>query len=200
MTSLTLKLAFLAALAPAMLCAQSGQKLGSINIQAAMTGTKEGQKAAADLEKKLEPRKKAIDAKAAQIRELQDKLQRGGAAMSDQAKADLTRQIDERTKSYNRDMEDAQAELNDDNRRLIEQLTSKMTKVIDQYASANGFSLIFDVSNPQTPVLYTSTMIDITRDIIALYDKANPVGAAPAASKPAAAPSRPSTPATKKQP
>ena len=199
MKHLTLTLAM--ALSSAVLSAQPQQKLGAINIQAAMTGTKEGQKAAQDLEQKLEPRKKTIDAKAGQIRELQDKQQRAGAAMSETAKADLTRQIDERTKSYNRDMEDAQAELGDDNRRLIQELTTKMTKVIDEYAAANGFSIIFDVSNPNTPVLYTSNMIDVTRDIIALYDKANPVTAGAAPSKPAGpAPSRPPAPATKKQP
>jgi outer membrane protein len=178
--------------------AQTAPKIGAINIQAAMTGTKEGQKAAQELEQKLLPRKKAIDAKAAAIRDLQDRLQRGGAAMSESAKADLTRQIDERTKNYNRDMEDAQAELSDDNRRLIQEMTTKMTKVLDDYAAANNFSVIFDVSNPNTPVLYTSNMVDITREIIALYDKVHAPGAAaapartaaPAAPKPAATPKK----------
>ncbi len=185
---LILGLAGIASLASA----QPEPKIGAINIQAAMTGTKEGQKAAADLEQKLLPRKKAIDAKAAAIRELQDRLQRGGAAMSESAKADLTRQIDERTKNYNRDMEDAQAELSDENRRLIQDMTTKMTKVLDEYAAANNFSVIFDVSNPNTPVLYTSNMVDITREVIALYDKAHPLGsaAAPAAPKPAATPKK----------
>jgi len=194
-----LALATLLGCAPGLLMAQAAQKLGSINIQAAMTGTKEGQRAAEELSKKLEPRKKAIDAKAEQIRGLQDKLQRGGAAMSETAKADLTRQIDEETKKYNRAMEDAQAELGDDNRRLLQEMTDKMTKVIDQYATANGFSIIFDVSNPNTPVLYTSNLIDITRDIIALYDKEHPLTApaAPAATPP---PAKPAAPATKKQP
>jgi outer membrane protein len=188
-------------LAPALMRAQADPKIGAINIQAAMTGTREGQKAAGELQEKLLPRKKAIDAKAAAIRELQDKLQRGGAAMSDTAKAELTRQIDERTKNYNRDMEDAQAELSDENRQLIQTMTEKMTKVLDEYAAANGFSVIFDVSNPNTPVLYTSNMIDITREIIALYDKAHPLASGPA--KPAApAPSKPTatTPTPKKQP
>jgi outer membrane protein len=188
-------------LAPALMRAQADQKIGAINIQAAMTGTKEGQKAAGELQEKLLPRKKAIDAKAAAIRELQDKLQRGGAAMSDTAKADLTRQIDERTKNYNRDMEDAQTELSDENRQLIQSMTEKMTKVLDEYAAANGFSVIFDVSNPNTPVLYTSNMIDITREIIAMYDKAHPLAGAPAKSGAPAAPKPPATtPAPKKQP
>lgn len=192
-----LKLAAALSLVSGLILAQAEQKFGSINIQAAMTGTKEGQKAAEEMSKKLDPRKKAIDAKAQEIRELQDKLQRGGAAMSETAKADLTRQIDEKTKSYNRDMEDAQAELSEDNRRLLEDMTNKMTKVIDEYATANRFSIIFDISNPNTPVLYTSNLIDITRDIIALYDKEHPVAVSAA---PAAAPPKPAATTPKKQP
>ena len=185
-----------AALLPAAMLAQGdpSQKIGAINIQAAMTGTKEGQKAADELGQKLDPRKKAIDAKAAQIRELQDRLQRGGAAMSESAKADLTRQIDERTKSYNRDMEDAQAELQEDQRKIIDSMTGKMTSVIDKYAPEHGFSIIFDVSNPNTPLLYVSNMVDVTRDIIDLYDKAYPVAAE---SKPAAAAPKPPAPPKK---
>jgi len=195
-------------LAPAFLAAQAPapQKIGAINIQAAMTGTKEGQKAADELSKKLEPRKKAIDGKAAEIRGLQDKLQRGGAAMSDTAKTDLTRQIDERTKAYNRDMEDAQAEINDDQRKIVDVMQAKMTSVIDKYAQANGYAVIINVSDPNTPVLYASSAVDITKDIIDLYDKTFAAGSPattsapapkPAAPKPAAMPATP--PATKKQ-
>lgn len=192
-------LMLVSALLPAVTNAQSEQKVGAINIQAAMTGTKEGQQAADQLAKDLAPRKTEMEAKAAEIRALQDKLQRGGAAMAETAKADLTRQIDERTKSYNRDMEDAQAELNDEQRRIVESMSSKMTGVIDKYATAHGFTIIFDVSNPNTPLLYISNMIDITRDIIELYDQAYPVTAPqPSASKAPATPSP--LPAPKKQP
>ncbi len=57
---------------------------------------------------------------------------------------------------------------------------------------------------PQTPVLYASPSIDITKEIIELYDKSTaqmsaPKPAAPAAStpKPAAPAAAPSTPAAK---
>jgi hypothetical protein len=67
-----------------------------------------------------------------------------------------------------------------------------MTKVLDDYAAANNFSVIFDVSNPNTPVLYTSNMVDITREVVTLYDKAHPIGgaSAPAAPKPAVTPKK----------
>ncbi len=175
---------------------QAPNKVGVIQIQSAIVSTKDGQKAAAELETRLGPKRKELEKKQAEIKDLQDKLQRGGNAMAEVAKQDLMRTIDQKTKSFNRDMEDAQAEYDQEQRKLLDELGQKMMQVIDKYAAANGYSVILDVSNPQTPVLYASNGIDITKDIIDLYDKAAPSAApakpaaapAPAAPKPAATP------------
>jgi outer membrane protein len=78
--------------------------------------------------------------------------------------------------------------------------------VLEKYATANGYSLVLDVSNPQTPVLWASQTIDITTEIVKLYDQANPGTGASSAAKPAgAAPagvrptSMPAAPAAKKK-
>jgi outer membrane protein len=86
----------------------------------------------------------------------------------------------------------------------LQGLGQKMMAVIERYARDNGYTLVVDVSNPQTPVLYASPSIDITKDIIELYDKSaaqmsapKPAApatggtAAPAARPPAAAPLTP---------
>ncbi len=57
--------------------------------------------------------------------------------------------------------------------------------VIDKYATDNGFAIIIDVSSQQSPVLYAATSIDITREVVGLYDKNAPGAAAPAAPAPA---------------
>ncbi len=57
---------------------------------------------------------------------------------------------------------------------MLEELGQKMMQVIDKYAQANGYAVILDVSNPNTPVLYASNAVDITKDIIDLYDKPRP--------------------------
>jgi outer membrane protein len=164
-------------------------KVAVIQIQAALAATKEGQKAAAELEVKLSPRKKDLDGKQAEIKELQERLQRGGNTLSDSAKEDLTRNIDAKTKSYNRELEDAQAELEQEQQKVVGTLGQKMMAVIDKYAQQNGFAIVLDVSSQNTPVLYASNTVDITKDVIDLYDKtvftATPAAAAP---KPAARP------------
>jgi hypothetical protein len=58
-----------------------------------------------------------------------------------------------------------------------------MMQVIDKYAQSNGYSIVLDVSNPNTPVLYASNTIDITKEVIDMYDKT--IGTAPAAAAPA---------------
>ena len=47
----------------------------------------------------------------------------------------------------------------------------KILAVIEKYARDNGYTMVVDVSSPQTPVLYASPSIDITKEIIELYDK-----------------------------
>jgi len=56
-----------------------------------------------------------------------------------------------------------------------------MMAVIEKYAKDNGYTMILDVSNPNTPVLYASSAIDITQDIVGLYDKTSTNGGPAAA-------------------
>jgi len=65
---------------------------------------------------------------------------------------------------------------------------------LDRYARENGYVAILDSSAQNTPILFASTNIDITQDIVRLYDQAYPVkasasgtGVTKPAAKPAAA-------------
>ncbi len=172
--------------------AQNPGKIGVINIQSAIATTKDGQKAASDLQARFGPKRAEIDKRQADISQLQDQLNRGRNTLSQEAQQNLVREIDAKTKSLNRETEDARADLEQDQQKIMSQLGGRIMAVVDKYAKDNGYTLILDVSNPQTPVLYASNTIDITKDIIDLYDKNAPAGAstapAPSAAAPAARP------------
>src|SRR5262249_48298472 len=117
--------AIAAAQAPATPAAASGpvpNKVGVIQIQAAIQSTKDGQAAAADLETRLGPKRKELEKQQNDIKDLQEKLQRGSNTMSQANKDDMQRQIDAKTKSFNRDVEDAQAEYEAESQKLINEL------------------------------------------------------------------------------
>src|ERR1022692_719981 len=139
---------------------QQPPKIGTINIQGALVSTKDGQKAAAELEAKATPKRKVIEGKQAEINSLKDQLQKGANTLSDAAKNDLYRTIDQKTKSLNRDMEDSQAEMDQEQQKILNDLGAKMLAVINKYALEHAFTLVIDVSNPQTPVLWAASSSD----------------------------------------
>ncbi len=163
-------------------------KVGIIHIQNAIIQTKDGQKAAQAIDTKFGPRKKDFDGRQQEISQLETRYRQGANTMAEDARTALMRDIDNKRKQLQRDMDDAQAELEQEQGRLLQDLGQRMMTVIDKYATDHGFALILDVSNPQTPVLYASNTIDITADIIALYDKGAAAQAPPATAATTAAP------------
>src|SRR5579863_207451 len=172
--------------------ADAQQKFAVINIQGAIISTKDGQKAAAELNAKTAPKKKELEQKQSEINALQDQLNKGSNTLSDSAKNDLYKNIEIKKKNMQREVEDAQADLEADQQKLLQQLGQKILAVIEKYSRDNGITMVVDVSSPQTPVLYASPSIDITKEIIELYDKNASSASAPA---PTTAPA-PKAPAT----
>ena len=177
-------------------------KVGIINIQAALVNTREGQKAQADLQARTAPRQKELEKRKGEIDALREQLNKTSNTVSAEQKERLMRDIDTKTKAFNRDVEDAQADLDQEQGRVLNELGGKMMKVIEQHARDNGYAVILDVSSQQTPVIWASSAIDVTKDIIDAYDKAAPAAPASGAATgtglaPATSGAKPAVPATK---
>ena len=114
-------------------------------------------------------------------------MKKGSATMSDDAKNKIARDIDSNQKSLQRDSEDFESDVQQEEGKIMQELGQKMMDVIIKHATQNGFAMVVDVSNPQTPVLWADPAVDITNEIVKLYDQANPgTGASAPATKPAA--------------
>jgi outer membrane protein len=181
----------------------SPTKIGIINIQQAIVATSEGQKAAKELEDKSAPKKKDLERLQGEINAMRDQLNKMSSVGSDEQKRKLMTDIDLKTKSFNRQVEDAQAELDQEQGRVLNELGGRMLAVLDKYGRDNGYAVILDVSSQQTPVLFAANGIDVTREIVDLYNRNAPAApasssappAAPGATTPAA--QRPGTPLVK---
>jgi outer membrane protein len=179
----------LAAMASAQAAAPT--KVAIISVQQAILQTKDGQTASAALQAKFMPKRQQLEKKQSDIVNLQDQMKKGSATMSDEAKSKLARDIDSNQKSLQRDSEDFDADVQQEEGKIMQDLGQKMMDVIIKYATQNGFSMVLDVSSQQTPVLWADPSADITTEIIKLYDQAHPGtggATAPAATKPAGNP------------
>jgi Skp family chaperone for outer membrane proteins len=170
------------------------EKLGVINIQAAIAATQEGKQASAELQKKYQPKREELQRRQDEITALQDQLQKQGPTLSDDERLRLNRDLDDKQRIFKRMQDDDQSDWQADNQDAVQRIGQKMIKVIDSYAQKNGFTLVLD--DGQLPVYYVAKGIDITEPIIKLYDQTNPA-AAPVAEAPAAAHSAAKPPAAK---
>lgn len=157
-------------------------KPSSINIQAAILSTKEGQQATRNLNQKFGPRRQALEKRQADLAALQSRMRAGSATMSPAAKDKLIAEIDSQTKSWNLDSSDFNTEMQQEEGKAINEIGQRMIAVIEKYALQHGISFVADVSNPRTPLIWADPSVDITSDIVKLYDETHPV--APEAKKP----------------
>lgn len=176
---------------PVLTSAQGAGKIGVINIQESIGKSAEGKKAFGELQKKYQPREQDLQRQQQDIGALQDQLQKQATTLSDEERARLSRELEDKQKILKRASEDANADFQNDSQEVIRRIGQKMLRVISEYAQQNSFALIMD--NAQIPVYYAAKEIDITDEIVKRYDTANPVEAgttAPAAAstpRPAAA-------------
>jgi Skp family chaperone for outer membrane proteins len=169
--------------------APSPSKVGTINVQVAITSTAEGKQAAAELQSQFAPRQTELDNLRKRIEDLQTRLRTASSTLSDDEKARLAREGDQQTRTYQRRQQDTQDDFNEAQREVIDRIGRKMIDILDKYSKDNGYAVIFDTSAQNSPVIYAANQTDVTQDIIRLYDQAYPLKSGtpkPAVSKPPA--------------
>lgn len=155
-------------------------KIGVLNVRQAIVASAEGRQASAELQSTFAPRQNELENTRKQIEDLQKRLRDGDRTLSEDEKARLTRQGELLTRQFQRKQDELQEELNAAQGDVFERIGRKMMDVLDRYARENGYSIVFDTSAQNSPVIYGSSTIEVTQDIIRLYDQANPVKGAPA--------------------
>ena len=97
------------------------------------------------------------------------------------------------TRAFQRKQQEFQDDTNDAQQDVVNRSGGRLVDVLNKYAKDNGYSVVLDDSSQQTPMLFAANQIDITQDIIRLYDQSYPVKAASAAA-PKPAPDPPAAP------
>lgn len=159
-------------------------RMAVINIQAAIAGTQEGKQAAQELQTRFTPRKNEIDSLTKQLDSLRQRLQDGQNTLSDQMKNKLGRQYQQLSRQVQRKQQELQEDAQDARNDAVDTIGQKMIQLIDRYANEKGFSIVLDTSQQSSPVLFAANSVNITNEIVSLYNKTYPVKAATPAPKP----------------
>ncbi len=154
-------------------------KVALIAFEQAVFATNEGQRAVQDVQKKYEPKKAQIDTLASEVDSLKKQLQSAPATLSDEERATRTRNIDTKEKQLTRDAEDAQTAYNTDLQEAYGKVAQKVSGVTKNYVQQNGFTLLLDVSNQASSVMWALQNTDVTQAVVEAYNKSSGVAAPP---------------------
>jgi Skp family chaperone for outer membrane proteins len=184
-----------AAAAPAAAPQALPAKIALIAFEQAVFATNEGQRAVQEVQKKYEPKKAQIDTLAQEVDSLKKQLQSAPATLSDDERATRLKNIDTKEKQLNRDAEDANTAYQSDLQEAYGKVAQKVSVTTKKYVSANGFTLLLDVSGQQSNVMWALPTTDVTEAVITAYNTESGI-AAPPPSAPSPSPTarpRPST-------
>jgi outer membrane protein len=152
-------------------------KIAIIQFQQAVGATNEGQRDFAELRKKFEPKQTQLKTQSDEIDSLKKQLQTQAATLSDPARASLTKQIDDKTKSLQRSAEDAQNDFQTEMGETYQKLAEKVYQVVQTYAAQSGYTLVLDASAQQSPVLWANQGTDISQAVVEAYNQKSGVPA-----------------------
>jgi len=182
--------------------AAQAQKFAIINMQQAVLLTTDGKKASAAINAKFTPVKAEIDQMAKDIQAKQDAFTKNRATLSPSAATAAQAEIQDLTTKLQRRQQDAQQDLQDEENKLLAVIVPKLQQIINQYAAANGVTLVIDTSAEPNNLIFGDASLNILAPIVTAYEKANggvipPAGTAPSDAPPAApATARPPGPVT----
>src|SRR6202158_2079177 len=176
----------------------TGTKIGVISVRSAIASTAEGKQAGAELQSQFASRQSELEGLNKQINDLRQRIDAGSGKFSQEEQARLQREGETKARQLQRKQDEYQEDVNAAQAEVFDRIGRKMIDVLDRYARENGYIAVLDTSAQNTPILFASTNIDVTQDIVRLYDQAYPVkGGAPASTTPAKPAQKPATPAAK---
>lgn len=165
--------AALAQAAPSTSAAPAPIKVGTINIQEAISTCDEGKKDLDALQKRFAPKQAELQKLSDEIDALKKQYEAQAPKLTQQERDAHARAIQAKEKTLRREFDDAQSEFQQAQQEMATRIYNKMAKVLADYAKANGYAVILDISAAQTPVLWRDASTEVTANLIAAYNAQN---------------------------
>jgi len=179
--------------APAAL-AQAGApptKFKVMDMRAAIIQTAEAKAAGAQLQSQFASQNAAIEGIDKELEGISKRLQAGANTLSQEEQGKLQRQgqmlQNQRKRAADQLEEQSTAAQSD----IVDAIGRKMMDLVETYAKENGLDCVLNSSSDSIGVLYKSTTLDVTQEIVKSYDQKYPVKATATT-----APTKPATPGT----
>ncbi|MEO8596390.1 MAG: OmpH family outer membrane protein [Candidatus Solibacter sp.] len=155
-------------------------KVAVVSMRDALMNTADGRKALGEMRAKFDPLRADMEKRQKELQAMSEQVRKTTDAAAQQQ---LNNEIAGKKKTFDRDAEDLNNEVEQEDSKRLQQLSTKMGPVVDEYARKNGYTVVLDAAEP---LLWAADSANITPDLIRLYDQKNGGAVAPSPAKQAA--------------
>ena len=153
--------------APAL--ADSGMRVGYVDLQKALSASKAGQKAQKGYEIEVKKAQAAIDQKKEEFDQLRKSFDKQRESLNDKARQDKEEELLAMERDLKRSFKDSQDTLRRKNTVLVADLMKQMRTAVEFVGRDQNFTIILEKGSQA--VLYADNKIDITDEVVSKFDE-----------------------------
>jgi len=151
---------------------EAASKIGFVEVERAVFVCDEGKARLKDLETWAKPRQEELAKLGKAINDLGTELNARRGVASDDALAEMNKQLVARQREFEDKQRDAKREFEKRQDDVLKDLGSKLQEIVGTYARDNGFTAVF-ILKPND-LVYLTPGADITDTVIKLYNQKYP--------------------------
>lgn len=156
-------------------------KVGFVESSRVLYETEEGKAGVQKLNQFTTEKQKQYEQMGESLARLQQQLNSQPITAGDDESARLQAEIEQKQVEMKRFQEDTQASFNKQQSELLQQISNKVGKLIEDFAKQNGYSAIFMRDESQA---YVAPALNVTAEIVKLYNERFPIASADSAQPP----------------
>ena len=156
-------------------------KIAIIQFEGVVAQTNEGQRALSQISAKFQPKQTQLKQQSDEVDSLKKDLQASGDKLSDVEKQSRARTIDEKEKSLQRSFEDTRNDFTGEMNESLQAIAQKVAAVMTSYAQQQGYTVVLDAGQQQSPILWAAESTNISEAIVQAYNQKSGVPAPPPA-------------------
>ncbi len=172
-------------------------KIAYVDLQRAFAEVDEGKAAKARLEQMRDAKQKEIDKEQEVLKKEKETFEKQMATMTEATRTQEGTALQKKMYDLQQRFEKGRAELAQTERETLSGILGKMQPIIQSIAQRDGFTMVFEKTD--SGLLYAPASLDLTNELIRLFNEKNKVAGAAASStsspkKSTAATTTPATP------
>ncbi len=145
-------------------------KIGFVNIQKAITETKEFKKSQMRFQVELKKEKGIIDARKKKVENMLRELNKQGFVLNTELKKAKEESFLREKKEFDRYVQDREEEFRRSEQKVIEKISKKMLEVLKQLGKQKKLTMVIE----KKAVFYSDSALDLTNLAVKTYNKLHP--------------------------